>query len=289
VSSLSAAFGDLVTDADRAPIEHALAELLDRSRRAWPGLGIAPDDFARHVAERVGGESDPASAIARLHEDLYLACGCARHDPVALASFDREVLSSVDPVLRRFDSSPSYADEIRHQTRIRLLVAEPGRPCRIAGYQGRGSLRSWVQVAAVRLAIESCRGARPDEQDNESALLEAADLGADPELACVKHLYKDEFATAFREAMAALTSRERNVLRMSHLDGLSIDEIGAVYHVHRSTAARWIARAQETLLTATRKSLVDRLRISETEFDSLMLLVQSHLDLSLHRCLATRS
>lgn len=289
MTSLSAAFGDLVTDADRGALERAFDELLDRSRRAWPALGIAPDDFARHVAERVGGQDDPASAIAQLHDDLYLACGCARRDPAALASFDREVLSSVDPALRRFDPSPSYADEIRHQTRVRLLVAEPGRPCRIAGYQGRGSLRSWVQVAAVRLAIEACRSARPDEHESESALLDAADLGADPELACVKHLYRDEFAAAFREAMAALTSRERNVLRLSHLDGLSIDEIGAVYHVHRSTAARWIARAQQALMTATRGSLVARLRITETEFESLMLLVQSHLDLSLDRCLATRS
>jgi RNA polymerase sigma-70 factor (ECF subfamily) len=144
-------------------------------------------------------------------------------------------------------------------------------------------------VAAVRLAIESRRGAAHGNEESDAALLEAADLGADPELACVRHMYKEDFAAAFREAMAALSSRERNVLRMSHLDGLSIDQIGAVYRVHRATAARWIARAQETLLLETRQRLVDKLRISETEFESLMVLVRSHLDLSLHRFLGPGS
>jgi transposase len=37
-------------------------------------------------------------------------------------------------------------------------------------------------------------------------------------------------------------------LRYHHVDGLNIDEIGAIYRVHRVTAFRWLEKAKEQLV-----------------------------------------
>ena len=154
---------------------------------------------------------------------------------------------------------------------------------RIRSYRGRGKLKSWVQVTAVRIAIELCRKKKPEQTDE--ALADVAGWDEDPELEPIRHLYRDEFAAAFKTALASLSSRERNVLRLYLLDGLNIDRIGGMYRVHRATVARWIAGAREKLLDGTRAELKQKLRLSETEFESLLVVVKSHLDLSLERFL----
>ncbi|MFC1610733.1 transcriptional regulator, partial [Myxococcota bacterium] len=84
---------------------------------------------------------------------------------------------------------------------------------------------------------------------------------------------------------ASLSAKDRNLLRQSLLDGLSIDQLGAIYRVHRATAARWLAGARERVLKETLSALRQRLKIDEAEFKSLINLVRSQLDLSLARLL----
>jgi RNA polymerase sigma-70 factor (ECF subfamily) len=77
----------------------------------------------------------------------------------------------------------------------------------------------------------------------------------------------------------------RAVLRMSFVDEVSIDEIAAVYAVHRATAARWIQRACDNVFAATRELLAERLALSSTELDRMTALVQSQLEVSLSQLL----
>ena len=78
----------------------------------------------------------------------------------------------------------------------------------------------------------------------------------DPELMVMQAQAKEQFNAAFKAAVASLAERERNRLRQSCLDGLSIDELGALYKVHRATAARWLTKATEALLARTRANLM---------------------------------
>ena len=65
----------------------------------------------------------------------------------------------------------------------------------------------------------------------------------------------------------------------------SIEQIGAIYRVHRATVARWIADARELLLHQTRELLSRRVRVSNDELESILWLIDSQMDVSLHRCL----
>jgi RNA polymerase sigma-70 factor (ECF subfamily) len=64
---------------------------------------------------------------------------------------------------------------------------------------------------------------------------------------------------------------------------LSISDIGAIYQVHRATAARWLSKARATLIDLTKEQLAILLSVEPGETDSILRLVQSQLDVSLER------
>jgi len=88
-----------------------------------------------------------------------------------------------------------------------------------------------------------------------------------------------------RAALAALPEQPRALLRYSVVDGWTVDRIGALYGIHRATAARRVAAAREELGALIRAELAARLAISVDEVDSIVRLVQSRVDVSLERLL----
>jgi RNA polymerase sigma-70 factor (ECF subfamily) len=60
-----------------------------------------------------------------------------------------------------------------------------------------------------------------------------------------------------------------------------VDHLGAFYKIHRSSAARWLSRARDHLLEETRSLLLRRLKMTDSELESLMRAVTSRLDLSM--------
>ena len=89
----------------------------------------------------------------------------------------------------------------------------------------------------------------------------------DPEVEYMKRTYSNEFKAAFTEALTGLGPREQTLLRYHHVDGLNIDEIGAIYRVHRVTAFRWLEKAKEQLVRTTLEVLRARLKLPANELD----------------------
>jgi RNA polymerase sigma-70 factor (ECF subfamily) len=97
-----------------------------------------------------------------------------------------------------------------------------------------------------------------------------------------RRVYRD----AFTAALATLTPRERNLLRQHYLHGATVDELGALYNVHRATPARWIAQIRETLLHRTRELVGAALSLTGTELDGAMTKLAGELDYSLRHTLS---
>jgi RNA polymerase sigma-70 factor (ECF subfamily) len=70
-------------------------------------------------------------------------------------------------------------------------------------------------------------------------------------------------------------------LRQHYVDGLTIDELGKLYRMHRSTAARLVVRARGLVLEATRAQMMSRLEVHSQDLDSIMRMIRSQLDISL--------
>jgi RNA polymerase sigma-70 factor (ECF subfamily) len=136
-------------------------------------------------------------------------------------------------------------------------------------------------VCATRL------GLRAQDRDNRAEPLDDAHLDElapgvpDPQLEYLKRVYGEAFHAAFGAAVASLAPRERNLLRLAVLDRLGIDQLAAIFHVHRATAARQLKQARDTLVAATRDRMRAALAISESDLDSIMRMIHSMADITL--------
>jgi RNA polymerase sigma-70 factor (ECF subfamily) len=251
-------------------------EALERARAACPDVRVDATAFEAHV----DGCRERGARVEHVG-DVFVAWAAARGDAAALRHLERMLAPEVDAAARRVDRAPAFADEVRQAVRVRLLVAEGGR-VRLDEYGGRGPLRGWLAVAALRVALNLRRAVRPAGPD---VLADLVSGEADPELRHLKTLYRAEFREALEAALQALPERQRAVLRLSYVDGLKATQLARLYDVHETTAARWVARAAEEVAHGARRRLMERLALSASSFDSVARMVLSNLDLSISRVL----
>jgi RNA polymerase sigma-70 factor (ECF subfamily) len=278
--------GVLLGSPDRAAVappglESLLSDIVQAAAAAWPEIRLGAAEFVAYLGQRLARELPPDQALRQLHTvDLYLACACACGDTHAVAAFEIQGLGVIDRALASLRIDEHVVAEVKQQLRRDLLVGD-GRPPGIVDFLGRGHLRGWVRVMAVRAALALVRRARRDRSIDQDLLEHELGPQNDPELEFLKHKYRSEFGSALQEAIGDLPVRERTLLRQQFLDGLSIDEIGFLYQVHRATAARWLVRARERVLARTRAKLMRRLTLQPEEFESILRLIHSRLDFSL--------
>jgi RNA polymerase sigma-70 factor (ECF subfamily) len=267
-------------------IDHTLDLLIAEAESAWPHVRLDPNLFVERLARNVSA-ADPLGSLAALHaSDLYLALACAEGDRAAMTALDTEFLGHIPRYVAGIDPARAFADEVQQEVREKLLVRGESGRAKIDEYTGKGPLGGFLRVAAIRTALNLRRGRKP--QLVADAGLEAATLPAhapDPEIDYLKTRYRREFREAFVLALSQLSPDERNVLRLHHLDGLTLEETAAVCRIHRATAARWLAEARERILKGTHKLMTERLHLNGAEVESVLRLIQSQCDVSIHRYL----
>jgi RNA polymerase sigma-70 factor (ECF subfamily) len=263
--------------------------VLEDAKRAWPDITLDDAAFAAHAMEKAAGAD-----LARLHAaDLYLAFACARGNPIALARFEERHAADIRAIYMQSRGAKPPLDDLMQLVRARLFTGE--RP-RIADYGGLGELKNWVRVTASRVLVDMIRGADPpdgrgrapaDQQNSgDEAFLSVPSPGDDPEMELLKRTYRAEMRQAFEDAARDLSPEERNVLREHYAHGLGIDQIAAMHGIHRATAARRLQGAREAVLRGTRQLLMNRLRLSRSELESALRLIESQMHVTVERVLA---
>jgi RNA polymerase sigma-70 factor, ECF subfamily len=262
-------------------LDATLLDVVGSAQQAWPTVRLPCDVFVAYLRERMPDGAPSALALRQMHtSDLYLACACARGDAHAIAAFDDRCLGQLDRLLSRMGIDADVRAEVKQDIRRRVLVGDGRRP-EIIDFSGRGDLRSWVRVMAVRQALRRVGRARRDASLEDDELLQRIVAPGNPELEYAKGIYRQEFKQAFEGALRDLPDRERTVLKQHYIDGLTIDELGRLYRVHRSTAARLLARARTVVLEATRSRMMCQLDVQSQDLDSIMRMIQSQIDVSL--------
>ncbi len=264
-------------------LQNALQPHLRAAREAWAPLELSEEAFAAYVAERLPEGESAAARLVDVHlGDLYVACGCASGDALALKLLGERLWEDVRLAIRRLVPAGA-GEDVEQRLRARLFLASGARAPRIADYIGRGPLAGWLRASAVREALTWLR----EHKREPPAGSELPELPLDdsPELALMRRQFDVSFRACFEAALEALPQRERSCLRLHLVAGAGIDQLGQVYGVHRATAARWIAAARERLLTTTRACLLQKLKLSEASLDSLFRAMDQQLDVSLQRML----
>jgi RNA polymerase sigma-70 factor, ECF subfamily len=249
---------------------------------AWPTFKLPRDRFHAHVLRRLHSRAKAPSEAEQIVRnlpaaDLYLAAACSDGDAAAITAFRDTLVPTLRPVLGKLAMTPAQIDETIQRVLVLVFVGEGG-PRQIDTYGGRGTLRSWLRTIAVRTGRRMLGLESDIASDDELSTLPAA--VADPELQLLRGRYRDQVRESFAAAFAELSERERNVLRQYHIDGLTIDQLGALYQVNRATTARWVAGARLAVVTKTRNRLIQRFGLDVAEVDSIIRLVRSQLDVS---------
>jgi RNA polymerase sigma-70 factor, ECF subfamily len=256
----------------------AVRTAYERGRQAWPGASLDLETFDRRAAEL---DVRPSDLAGHGHE-LFLAWACAEEDPVALGYLERHFLQQVDRYLPRPRRSSATIDELRQELRIRLLI---GRPPRIGRYNGRGSFGGWVRVTAMRVASNLVElGALSRKAVELGAAGQLADAGMDPELSTITTSHCAVFRAALARTLGALDLRDKELLRLHGIEGMSLDALAARHGIHRSTVARRLASIREQILLGLQQELAFDAK-DASELSSLVGMIESDLSAALEELL----
>lgn len=261
-----------------------LRESWGRATSAWPDFSVGASLFGRALAERVDSDNWLPAVAEFPVEDLYLVLGCASGAPNALRALEEQFFGELRPAVAQLGAPRDVIDDVLGDVRERLLVPADGGDPRILQFRGQSSLLGWLKVIVVREGLATLRRRRiaePQEAELDALMASCDDL----EFAEARERYRGAFRRAFAEALNALTPTQRTVLRQHLLDQLSIDAIGRLHSVHRSTAARWLVNIRQSLFERTRVGLLEELELASGEFEGVMGLVRSQLDFSVGRFL----
>ena len=230
------------------------------ARAAWRATGSRATSSRRELAARLN--DDDEADVARWWDhlragDLYLACACARGVDGALERFERLYGDEIARTAQRFERPGLPADDLMQLLRAKLFTMPGGGGAR-APTRGRASRRTPAR-GSCRTGCASPRRARsstaaaattePPEVPMRNELVAVLpEPKGDPELQLLKREHVTHFKASFAEAVAALDSADRLLLKQHLVERLTIDQLGALYHLHRASAARRIAKARDALL-----------------------------------------
>ena len=248
----------------------------DLGRSAYPAIDLLPNKFIAFVEARAATwRGDPERAA-----DLYLACACIEQLRPAVAEFLSTFGARIPKYLGRLARNADLVAEVRQIIVTRCVVGDGLHPPALTGYSGTGSLEGWVRATAVREALALNRQGDRNTGDVEAAL-EAQVPWVDREISLFKQIYREPVSRAFADACVALEAGDRALLRLHYVEGVTTAALATMYGTSRATLIRRLASARESLVDRVKASLKIAAGVSDQDFDSVLRLVKSQIDLRL--------
>ena len=283
-AAFAEAAGDLPAEGDAREL---LTAHIARARAAYPELEVDAERFAAHIGQHLGDDHSMLASIRA--PSLYLALACGLGQAQAITRFREQFAHDIDRALGKAASTGIPLDELRQRVEVKLFAASERGPAHILKYSGHGELQGWVRVVVARMVIDVRRAHAG--RDNPNVQLSASALvheGLEPDLQIVQARHRGDVQAAIEAALAELTPKERRLLRGATVQRLGTDDLGRLFGVHRTTAARWVDKAQQRLTTLTHAHLRARLGTESGSVDGLVALVRGELDVSVERLLASQ-
>ncbi len=265
----------------RAAAQASLPRLHAALLRERPEVDLDAPGLAQFLVERLPADERTAAALSQLRlSELCLAWACLEAQPRALATFERDVMPRVADAVRGVEANAERAADVVNATRARLLVSDGAREAGLSHYGGRGPLASFAMVVAMRLAVDAQRQGKP-AQTLEEALAVACDPRLRADEALDRHLLGGAVQKALAEATAALTARQRTLLKLHVVQGVSAEQLGRMYRVHRATSTRWLTEARQKVMEQMTATLRRELKVGAETFAELTPHLLEGVDLTL--------
>jgi RNA polymerase sigma-70 factor, ECF subfamily len=264
-----------------------LDELTNLAEAEWPAFRVARESFQEKLLAVVNPGPDRVNELRGIRAvDLYLAVACAQRIEPAVKTFVERYLVSPGRYVRRLNITEVELEEIQAQLEDKLLVgASETEPGRIAQYSGRGPLEYWVAIAAQRTGFSMLRSKGREHPVEEADVLARLWTEAESSQRILSARYEAALRESLRDAISSLELRQRTILRLSMIDGISLSKIARMLHVNQSTVSRALRAALDKLNAELRRQLGELHRLRDHEIDSIVRDLRAHIDLSLSKIL----
>jgi RNA polymerase sigma-70 factor (ECF subfamily) len=216
-------------------------------------LGLTIEDFAAHtktiIAKRLGpdpGQDAAGRFVAGLHaEDLYLAAACAHNSAPAWSLLAAVYNDHIDRVSHAVCSTHQEARELASSVLAHLFFRDREGQTRIASYDGRSSLATWLSTIIRHQAINQ-RQLKSNEAEPLDSLIGIPNPKAVSALEAVlfQSKYGEAITDSLKWAARQLSERERLVLALRFEDEMLATEIAKMLHVHPAQITRTVKQAE---------------------------------------------
>ncbi|HTV18044.1 MAG TPA: sigma-70 family RNA polymerase sigma factor [Polyangiaceae bacterium] len=244
----------------------SIREAHARGASAWPALHVTCEQFHSQIV-RASGEGAAAPSHA---EDFYFCVACTNADTLAHELLEAGYFPQLRQIVQGVVMDGAAVDDILQDLRMRLLA---GASPKIATYQGRGALGSWLRKAALYAARDYCREKTSERRRQRAISLQQELQPRDEPDAAPRAANQNE-----RECEQAWSTAKRHMpvadlQLLEHRFGseMSIDTLGPIYAVHRATIARRVQRALQRARRLARNALAAEHRdLMQWELDAMM-------------------
>jgi len=237
-----------------------LAEIVrDRYRLASEvhgDLGVDIEEYRAHlsrISDRYLGAQKTAEALISfllsLHtNDLLLTLACAKGHDAGWSRFHTKYRKYLSDLSRHLLGGSPDREELGETIWIDLFLPDRSGHSKIASYDGRSSLATWLRVVVSNRVINE-RQRRVLSAGNIDAVPEPVDPSAlqRMEARLGAGRYQSMILAAFERALGALNHREALIVLMRYDQGLQLGEIARLFAVHQSTITRQLERVVERL------------------------------------------
>lgn len=210
-------------------------QLAERVIALARAAGVPPVDFARRL----------------LLDDLYLATACAEGDERAWAECEAVHFAFIREFAQRFLSDVAARD-LADQ-----VIADLWQRRKIARYEGRSTLRTWLGALVAHAAINAGRSTRTFLPLDSPASADAASVAGRGEAVDPARL---ESARALRtivtQSVDALPANDKLLLQLYYEQGLTLDVMELATRLSRATLSRRLSAIRARL----RADIDDRAR-----------------------------
>ena len=245
-------------------------------RDAYPAIVLSRDTFimfAHARAETWKGNPDRAT-------DMYLACACVEKIPTAVAEFLAVFGERIPLYLGKLARNADLVAEVRQILVTRCVIGDADKLPALMAYSATGSLEGWLRATAVREALALNRESDRNSGDVD-AVLEAQIPWVDHEISLFKQIYREPVSEAFATACAQLDAEDRALLRLHYVDGVTTAKLATMFGISRATLIRRLAASRESLVEHVKAALKGASGVADQDFESVLRLVKSQIDLRL--------
>lgn len=235
-------------------------------------IGLYADEFAdrliaiveKHSGQGATADADRALLLSLHAGDLYLAIACALPSEAAWLRFRTLYRKYIHDLARSACPTPDAAREIADGVLADLFLHDRLGRSRIASYDGRSTLATWLRAVVTNRAINE-RERRCNNLDCIENVSELPDRShaARFEAALRATRYGAMIRDSFRTASSYLNERERLILVLRYDDMLQAVEIAGRLGVHPSTITRSLQQTHRKLRRLVAAILKTKYGLSE--------------------------